>query len=185
MADRVDDLGSGSDSDDRQALDELFSLTFQELRRLAASVCRGSADLTLNPTALVHEAWLKLQASPPREVASTQHFKRIAARAMRQVLVDIARRRDAAKRGEGTRAITLDEHVLDLDQQADEILRLDQALEALAVFSPRQVALVEYRFFAGLELAEIAQLLEVSEATVSREWRAARAWLKVQIEGQR
>src|SRR5689334_2983362 len=177
---------------DRQALDHLFSVTYEELRRLASSVRRGDPSATLTPTALVNEAWLKLADSPWLASTSPLHFKRIAARAMRQVLVEAARRRSASKRGGGAAAVTLDESLDEgLDgalgesfaaigadaSSVDDLLALDAALDALARVSPRQATLVESRFFGGLAVPETAQLLGVSEATVLRDWRVARAWL--------
>lgn len=170
------DLGTGNGSD-RRALDELFSVTYEELRRLAASVRRDDPSATLSPTALVNEAWLKLAGSP--QVASTTrlHFKRIAARAMRQVLVEAARRRHAGKRGGGQVAVTLDESLDGGSTSGGDLLALDEALEALARLEPRQAMMVESRFFGGLDVTETAQMLGVSEATVLRDWRAAKAWL--------
>lgn len=159
---------------DRRVLDQLFAAAYDELRRLAATVRRTDPSVTLSPTALVHEAWIKLAASLPAAAASPLHFRRIAARAMRQVLVEAARRRHAAKRGGF--AVTLDEQ-LGATVRDDELLALDEALDRLARLDPRQAATVESRFFGGLDVAETAALLEVSEATVLRDWRAARAWL--------
>jgi len=162
---------------ERQALDDVFSLAYEELRRLAASVRRDEPGVTLSPTDLVNEAWLKLAGSPHLADTSPLHFRRIAARAMRQVLVEAARRRRAEKRGGGVFLVTFDEALDAPAGGADDILGLDEALEALALISPRQAAMVESRFFGGLGMAEIAELLDVSEATVLRDWRAARAWL--------
>ena len=162
--------------DERRALDDLFSATYEELRRLAASVRRYEAGTTLNPTALVNEAWLKLAGSPALAQTSPLHFKRIAARAMRQVLVEAARRRNADKRGGGAPVVTFDD-AMGTVTTADDVLGLDAALEALALIEPRQALMVESRFFGGLDVAETAQLLGVSEATVLRDWRAAKAWL--------
>jgi RNA polymerase sigma factor (TIGR02999 family) len=163
---------------ERRALDDLFSVTYEELRRLAANVRRGDPSATLTPTALVNEAWLKLARSPAVARTSPLHFKRIAARAMRQVLVEAARRRHAQKRG-GPDAVlvTFDESLPGAAAWAGDVLGLDAALEELARLNPRQAQMVEARFFGGLEAAEIATLLEVSEATVLRDWRAAKAWL--------
>lgn len=158
-------------------LDQLFSAAYEELRRIAATVRRGDPSVTLTPTALVHEAWLKLAASPGFEATSRLHFNRIAARAMRQVLVEAARRRLAGKRGGGVIAVTLEDAPGAAPASADEVLALDSALEALARVSPRQAQVVESRFFGGLDVAETAALLGTSEATVLRDWRAARAWL--------
>jgi RNA polymerase sigma factor (TIGR02999 family) len=161
-------------------LDALFSAAYEELRRLASSVRRRDPSLTLNPTALVHEAWLKLAESPPGALVSRLHFKRVAARAMRQVLVDAARRRIAGKRGGGALLVTLDE-VVPAGGAAADVLALDAALREFERASPRQAAVIEHRFFGGLEMAEIAALLGVSEATVLRDWRAAKAWLAVAL----
>jgi len=163
--------------DDRQVLDSLFSATYEELRRLAASVRRGDPGATISPTALVNEAWLKLSATPEIGSASRLHFKRVAARAMRQVLIEAARRRNAAKRGSGVALVTFTDSVEQIPSTADELLSLDDALESLARINPRQALMVESRFFGGLDVAETAELLQVSEATILRDWRAAKAWL--------
>jgi len=171
------DVGDSGAQDDARALDELFSITYEELRRLASAVRRGDANATISPTALVNEAWLKLRESPHVARTSPAHFRRIAARAMRQVLVEAARRRRATKRGGGAPVVTFDESLHHASTGADDLLALDHALDALAQLEPRQASLVEYRFFGGLEVTEAAALLQVSESTALRDWRAARAWL--------
>jgi RNA polymerase sigma factor (TIGR02999 family) len=166
--------------DERRALDLAFSAAYEELRRLAWSVARRESSSSLSPTALVNEAWLKLAGSPALARTSPLHFKRIAARAMRQVLVEAARRRLADKRGSGEALVTFDESLDDVPRAgrtADDVVAIDDALEALARLSPRQALVVEGRFFGGLDVAEIAASLAISEATVLRDWRAARAWL--------
>jgi RNA polymerase sigma-70 factor, ECF subfamily len=163
-------------SQDRRALDDLFSAAYEELRRLASAVRRDDPGATISPTALVNEAWLKLADSPAVANTSPLHFKRIAARAMRQVLVEAARRRNADKRGGGAPVVTFDDAMSHI-ATADDVLGLDAALEALAQLEPRQALMVESRFFGGLDVAETAALLEISEATVLRDWRAAKAWL--------
>ena len=155
---------------DVRLLDDLFSLTYEELRRLASVVRRSDPSATLSPTALVNEAWLKLRESPHLARASRVHFKRIAARAMRQVLIEAARRRQADKRGGGAAFVTFDEMVHASAACAEDLLALDDALRDLA-------KLEESRFFGGLDVAETAELLDVSESTVLRDWRAAKAWL--------
>ena len=179
---------------DQGALDRLFSLTYEELRRLASAVRRGDPSATLTPTALVNEAWVKLASSPPIAPLSRSHFKRIAARAMRQVLVEAARRRRSLKRGAGGPLVTFDESVASGPagaagsggtSRASDLLALDMALEELARVSPRQAMMVEGRFFGGLEVGEIAGLLDISEATVLRDWRAARAWLGRELRRSR
>ena len=165
---------------DRRALDDLFSAAYEELRRLAATVRRDHPAATISPTALVNEAWLKLADSPAIARTSPLHFKRIAARAMRQVLVEAARRRNADKRGGGAPVVTFDD-AMSAVTTADDVLGLDAALDALALIEPRQALMVESRFFGGLDVAETAELLGVSEATVLRDWRAAKAWLKREL----
>jgi RNA polymerase sigma factor (TIGR02999 family) len=171
--------------DDAQALNDLFSAAYEELRRLAASVRRHDPSATLSPTALVNEAWLKLADSPWVARTSRVHFKRIAARAMRQVLIEAARRRRAEKRGGGAAIVTFDESLGAVANGADDLIALDEALNDLARIEPRQATLVESRFFGGLDVAETAQLLDVSESTVLRDWRAAKAWLAHELKGGR
>jgi RNA polymerase sigma factor (TIGR02999 family) len=166
---------------DRAALDALFSETYEELRRLAERVRSSDPSATLSPTALVNEAWIKLADSPHVAHTSRLHFKRIAARAMRQVLIEAARRRQADKRGGGLALVTFDDAVSEHATVAEDVLALDEALEGLARFSPRQAMMVEARFFGGLDLKETAELLNVSEATILRDWRAARAWLATEL----
>lgn len=170
--------GDGIPRADREALDDLFASAYEELRRLAATVRRGDPGVTLNPTALVNEAWLKLAGSAPAGSLSQLHFKRVAARAMRQILVEAARRRQAGKRG-GGRLITFTDSLGVREEK--ELLGLDQALNELAEVSPRQALMIEARFFGGLEVAEVAALLDVSEATILRDWRAAKAWLAQEL----
>ena len=152
---------------------------------MAASVRRDDPSATITPTALVNEAWLKLADTPSVANTSKLHFKRIAARAMRQVLVDAARRRNAHKRGGGVAMVTFDEALDHAPGDAEEVLALDQALDDLAKLSPRQAQMVESRFFGGLDVAETAQLLEISEATVLRDWRVAKAWLSQELKRTR
>lgn len=158
----------------RQALDRLVPLVYDELRRIAdRQLRRDRGSPTLSPTVLVHDAYLKLAASVPQAEHRT-HFVAVAARAMRQVLVESARRRGAGKRGAGVAHTTLSHagEVVSLD--ADELLALDAALDKLP---ERQRQIVELRYFGGMEEREIAALLEVSDRTVRREWVKARAWL--------
>ncbi len=176
--------GPGADAtpEERRSLDQLFSVTYEELRRLASSVKRGDPSATLSPTALVNEAWLKLSKSPRFTSASRLHFKRIAARAMRQLLIEAARRRHANKRGGGADVtITFDDSFDEKPTSGQDLLALDSALEELARMNPRQAMMVESRFFGGLDIAETAELLEVSEATILRDWRAAKAWLAQEL----
>jgi RNA polymerase sigma factor (TIGR02999 family) len=164
---------------ERRALDQLFSLAYEELRRLASSVKRGDPSSTLSATALVNEAWLKLAKQPGIAAASRLHFKRIAARAMRQLLVEAARRRNAHKRGGDGEVIfvSFDDSLDGAVTPQENMVALDTALTELARLEPRQALIVESRFFGGLEVSEISSLIGVSEATILRDWRAAKAWL--------
>jgi RNA polymerase sigma factor (TIGR02999 family) len=167
-------------------LDELFSAAYEELRRLASAVKRSDSGATLSPTTLVNEAFLKLASAPRFKSLSHLHFKRIVARAMRQVLVEAARRRKAIKRGGGTALfVTLDDSVADRVTSGDDVLALDTALEDLARLHPRQAEMVVCRFFGGLDVIETASLFDVSEATVLRDWRAAKAWLAKELRRAR
>jgi RNA polymerase sigma factor (TIGR02999 family) len=182
----LDSEWTGVLPDARRALDQLFSDTYEELRRLAATVRRDDPAATLSPTALVNEAWLKLASSPPAVTTSRLHFKRIAARAMRQVLIEAARRRHAEKRGGSALAVvTFDDSLGETTTTSEELLSLDSALEDLARVNPRQAVMVESRFFGGFEVSEIAEFLQISEATVLRDWRAARAWLAFELRHAR
>lgn len=166
---------------DRRALDHVFSVTYEELRRLASSVRRSDPNASLSPTTLVNEAWLKLRNSPGLAGLASLHFKRIAGRAMRQVLIEAARRRNAQKRGGGLTVVTLEDGADQMPTGADDLLSLNAALDELARLQPRQAIVVESRFFGGLDVAESAALLGLSEATVLRDWRAAKAWLAHQL----
>jgi RNA polymerase sigma factor (TIGR02999 family) len=162
----------------RRLLDLIYSATYEELRRLASSVRRGSPGITVSPTTLVNEAWMKLASSPSVAAVSKPHFKRIAARAMRQVLVEAARRRSARKRGGSQVAmVTFDDSEVAAASRPEHVLALDAALDELGASEPRQAKVVECRFFAGLDVVETAEVLQVSEATVHRDWRVAKAWL--------
>jgi RNA polymerase sigma factor (TIGR02999 family) len=173
------DSGADTTPEERQSLDQFFSLTYEELRRLASTVKRGDLSVTLSPTALVNEAWVKLANSLPPVAISQLHFKRIAARAMRQILIEAARRRHTHKRGGDGESIfvTFDDSLHGFPSGESDLLSLDTALNELARLEPRQAAIVETRFFGGLQVSEISSLMGVSEATILRDWRAAKAWL--------
>jgi len=159
---------------DSHAMDRLVPLVYEELRALAKrELYREQQGHTLHATALVHEAYLKL-AGRSMPASDRSHFLAIAARAMRQVLVDHARRRKAVKRGGDMVCTTLTDGAAPVEFRPDELIALDEALEKL---NPRQREVVEFRFFAGMEEKEIADVLGVSDRTVRREWVKARAWL--------
>lgn len=160
---------------DQEALDRLVPLVYDDLHRMAhRQLDREGGGHTLQTTALLHEAYMKLAGSGAAQAANRGHFMAIAARAMRQVLVDYARRRKAAKRGGGVVCATLGDAAEPFDASADDLLALNDALEQL---EPRQRQVVECRFFGGMEEEEIAKMLGVSERTVRRDWVKARAWL--------
>ncbi len=168
------------------ALARVIPLVHAELRATAARLLRREASgHTLQPTELVHEAWLRLAGNTPEDVASRQHFLAIAARLMRQILVDHARRRLAVKRGGGVVSVTLSDAGGIQALPPEEVLALDEALAQLGEQSPRLREVVEYRFFAGLEETEIAALLGVTTRTVQRDWARARAWLHQALEPNR
>ncbi len=175
-------LGRMSEGDDA-ALDHVMRLLYDEIRLLARQRLRDErADHTLAATALVNEVYLKLAAQRRIDAADRIQFMGVAAVTMRRVLVDYARTRTRAKRGGGERPVPLEEVEPFLSvEESDEILALDAAIERLAALDARAARVVEQRFYAGLSVAETAQLLGVSTKTVQREWVAARAWLRKEV----
>jgi RNA polymerase sigma factor (TIGR02999 family) len=164
-----------------RSVDKRFSLAYEELCRIASRLRHAEAHATIVSAALVDEAWAKLKDSPQLAHTTTGHFKAIAANAMRQVLVEEARRRNAQKRGGDVMFLTLgedDRHVVPVDVS---VLDLDAALDELERMSPRQARIVESLFFGGMTVMELAETLEVSESLIERDWRAARAWLAARI----
>jgi RNA polymerase sigma factor (TIGR02999 family) len=170
---------------DSQAFDVLYERVYEELRRLARLVRGGRASETLNTTALVHEAYLHLVPSKDLDWQDRTHFFRVAARAMRQVLVHAARRRMAEKRGGGAVTVAFDERLYAAPIRLDDIVALDDALIRLEALDGRQARIVECRFFAGLTVDETAQALGIGTATVKRDWRAARAFLTQVLQAER
>jgi RNA polymerase sigma factor (TIGR02999 family) len=167
------------------SVDALFSRVYKDLKGLAHRVRGGKAGATLDTTGLVHEAYLKLSASRDVPWKDESHFFAIAARAMRQVLVELARRRIAQKRGAGQPLImSYDDALHGAPVRPAELIALDEALERLAAFDPRRAQVVEHRIFAGLSTEETARLLQTSTSTVERDWRAARAWLTAELTRQ-
>jgi RNA polymerase sigma factor (TIGR02999 family) len=188
----VDQAGSGdatglllrSRGGNRAALDELVPLVYRELRRLAGGYLRGERpDHTLQPTALANEVYLRLVDQSRVELTDRAHFFAIAGRMMRRVLVDHARRHRAQKRGGAGTRLVFDEEVNTPESPAVDPLELSDALARLEEMDERQARIVELRFFGGLTVEEIAEALDVSTATVKREWRTARAWLYQQLGG--
>ncbi len=173
-------LLKGWSGGDREALERLMPVVYAELRRLAAAHLRSERpDHTLQPTALVHEAYLRLQGQRSVEWANRGHFFGIAARIMRRILVDHARRRRALKRDAA--ALHLAAAEPEAPDQAPELIALDTALTSLEKLDPQQARVVELRFFGGMTVEETAEATGISTATVKREWRTARAWLRREI----
>jgi len=172
----VTDLLAASRRGERGAYDQLLPLVYAELRRIAVRHMRGErSHHTLQPTALVNEAYLRM-AGADAEYENRAHFVRAASQAMRRVLVDYARARNAAKRGGGLR-VTLDDAIASDEDNVVDFLVLDDALTRLAEAEPRWARVVELRFFGGLEVTEVAAALDISLATAKRDWQFARAWL--------
>lgn len=163
------------------ARDELMALVYAELRRMAAARLRGAGPgASLQPTALVHEVYLRLAGGEGVQWNDRAHFFAVASRAMRQIVVDAARRRESLKRGGAEVLVSLDDAIAadaDGERRDVDVVALDRALERLAEADESQARLVELRFFGGLTLEEIAAVSNISHATVKRRWRLARAWL--------
>jgi len=169
---------------DQEALQALLPLVYDELRRLAHHHLEAErAGHTLQSTALVHEAYLRLTEQEPLRLDNRAHFFAVASHLMRQILVDYARKHRAAKRGANNLTLTLDEAIASPKQPELRLVALDDALNVLAALDERQSHIVELRFFGGLSIDETSQVLGVSPATVAREWTAARAWLYREMDG--
>jgi RNA polymerase sigma factor (TIGR02999 family) len=170
---------------DAAALESLIPLVYAELHRIAHGYLRGERrGHTLQSTALVNEAYLRLAAQEPGQINNRAHFVRVAAHVMRQILVDYARAQHAAKR-DGGRRVELDESLHPLQLADIDVVALDEALNALARLDPDQAQIVEMRFFGGLSVEDTATALGVSAATVKREWASARAWLSRELAAGR
>jgi RNA polymerase sigma factor (TIGR02999 family) len=169
---------SAAERDGRDVFDELLPLVYDELRQMAhRQLAREHRPRTLNTTGLVHEAYLKLVDQAQAPLKSRAYFFGAAARAMRQVLVDAARRRGRLKRGAGEAPLNLDDFQVSVDAFAAQLDDLDEALGRLAALYPRQARVVECRFFGGLSVEETAEALDLAPRTVKRDWSLARAWL--------
>jgi RNA polymerase sigma-70 factor (ECF subfamily) len=167
---------------DQEALDRLLPVVYGELRNMAArELRRERAGHTLTPTALVHEAYLKLVNLDRVDWQGRAHFFGACAQAMRRILISYARMKQAEKRGGGQEAVPLDNVVLAASTQPEQVLALDEALTRLEQLSDRQARVVECRFFAGMNVEDTAEALGISEATVKRDWTLARAWLNHEL----
>ncbi len=166
------------------APEELVAALYDELRSVARRDLAGErAGHTLQPTALVNEAWLRLFSGNDNAFESRAHFFSAASTAIRRVLADHARRRHAEKRGGGRGRVPLEDVDIGSAVASEDILALDEALERLAAFAPLQARIVEMRFFGGMTTQELARALEMSDSTVERHWRLARAWLRGELDG--
>lgn len=166
---------------DSDAASALFDLLYGDLRARAHAILRADAGATLQPTALVHEAWLKLVPGKQPSIQDRSHFLRLAASAMRSVLVDHARARATGKRGGGAQRVAIDDLCAVYQDRAIDLVALDDALSRLGRFDEQLARVVELRFFAGLEVAAVAETLAVSASTVERAWRTARTWLRAEL----
>jgi len=168
-----------------KATDELLPLVYQELRRLAAhKMSNEPAGHTLQPTALVHEAWLKLVDSPAQSWQNRAHFFGAAAEAMRRILIARARRKNAQRRGAGAAHLDVDDLEIASPAPDDQLLALNDALNRFAALEPQQAELVKLRYFVGLKIGEAAEVLGISESTAKRWWAYARAWLFHEVKGE-
>ena len=168
----------------QSALDELYPLVYDELHRLARRyMSRERKGHTLQTTALINEAYVRLVDQKNVQWANRSHFFAISAQIMRRILIDHARRNAYAKRGGGARQVSLEEVAAITPDPGGELLRLDEALKSLAEMDPRRSQVVELRYFGGLNNEEIAGVLNISENTVTRDWNMARAWLYQQLTG--
>src|ERR1041385_2199562 len=180
----VTHLLQAASAGDPRAAAELLPLVYDELRRLAAHRLTGENNQhTLQPTALVHEAWLKISGDENREWNGRQHFFAAAAEAMRRILVDRARRRLAAKRGAGEVCLDADELDIPAPAPDDQLLAVNESLEKFALLDARKAELVKLRYFVGMTFEEAAEALGIAVPTAKQWWAYARAWLRVEIAG--
>ena len=169
---------TGIEQGDAKSSEELLPVVFNELRRMAAhKMANEPAGHTLQPTALVHEAWLQLVAPPAQSWQNRMHFFGAAAEAMRRLLIARARRKSRQRRGSGVAHLDVDELEIASSAPDDQLLALNDALDRFAVLEPQQAELVKLRYFVGMKIPEAAEVLGISEATAKRWWAYARAWL--------
>lgn len=182
---QITEMLNGLRAGDEAARAQIIALVYPELRKIASQYMRKERrEHTLQPTALVHEAYLRLAGQREQPWKSRTHFFAVASQVMRQVLVDHARKHHTAKRGGGAIRVDFDSTLALDDRNATAILDVDKAIDRLAQWDARQAEVVVLRFFGGLTEEEIAQTLNVSERTVKRDWRMARAWLQGILAGQ-
>ncbi len=180
-SDEVSQLLAAWRNGDRAALDKVMPLVYGELRRMAKRfMARRHSGASLQTTALIHEAYVRLVGQPLKQWKNRAHFFAVGAQAMRHILIDYARSRQTAKRGSGVR-VSIDEAVFVSNERAADLIALDDALTDLAALHPRQSRVVELRFFGGLRVDEAAEVLQISPETVMRDWRMAKAWLNREL----
>jgi RNA polymerase sigma factor (TIGR02999 family) len=177
VADLLKELSGGR----REALDELIPIVYEDLRRIAERQIRKSGRRSLNTTGLVNEAYLRLVGHANLSLNDRGHFLSVAALTMRQIVIDFARRRRAGKRGSGQRPISIDDTEIPVFAESDWLISLDEALDRLSAVNERLTRVVEMRFFAGLNVEEVAESLCVDPRTVKRDWRKARTFLFRQL----
>ncbi|MBX7171613.1 MAG: sigma-70 family RNA polymerase sigma factor [Pyrinomonadaceae bacterium] len=169
----------------QEALDQLMPLVYEELRQMAKNYMNSqSSGHTLQTTALIHEAYLKLADQREKRWQNRAHFFAVAAQAMRHILVDHARSHQTQKRGGETQIISLEEAAIISKERANELVALDEALKNLSALDERKGQVVELRYFGGLSVEETAEVLKISEGTVLRDWRFAKTWLLRELSGQ-
>lgn len=180
----ITELLNAAAQGEKASKEALLEAVYAELHRLsAATLRRERSDHTLQPTALVNEAYMRLVGDKPLRFASRAHFFITAARTMRRILIDHARSHRASKRFGNLKRVDFDAQSIAVDEQAEDLLLLDKALEGLAALDARQARVVELRFFSGLSVGETGAVLGISEKTVKRDWALARVWLEKEIRG--
>ena len=183
MPEDVTQLLNAIEQGDGHAADELLPLVYEELRKLAeARLANEAAGQTLQPTALVHEVWIKLSGSDNQQWSGRGHYFGAAAEAMRRILIDRARKRNRERHGAGLQRVNLDSVDIAVNSDDETLLQLNEALEKFAVESPDKAELIKLRYFAGLGLAEAAAVRGISLATAKRHWAYARAWLLCELK---
>lgn len=181
--DEITHLLNNWKSGDEEAMSRVMAMVYDQLKLLAHRyTIKERSDRTLNTTGLVHEAYLKVIKQNNRNYQDRAHFYAIVSTCMRRVILEVARSRNAQKRGSGADKVDLKEHFIITEADADHVLNVNDALEKLAGFDPRLAEVVEYRYFGGLKLEEIAEAMDCSLSTVKRDWRLARTWLQNELK---
>lgn len=180
--DEITHLLNDWNSGDEQAMGKIMDLVYSQLKMMARHyTIKERADNTLNTTGLVHEAFLKIVDQNNREYQNRAHFYAIISTCMRRVILEVARTRNTDKRGSGAHKVKMQDHFLISQEDADQIITVNSALEKLETFDQRLAQMVEYRYFGGMKFEEIAEALECSLSTVKRDWRLARTWLRAEF----